>query len=179
MHKACANGQDDSIIFLLQHGANPNAKDLNLKTPVFLAIENGQFNAVQMLHDTKKIDYKCYDANGQTVLHYAAVTQGNAALYIRFLVKQGGLSVTNLLNKTGFTARQYAQKVDRFKYHRVVKLLRELEQEELERTVLVDKKEETTKDTKSIPEEKPINLNRALLMGPLIGMFLFLVHFSC
>jgi len=64
------------------------------------------------------------------VLHYAAVTQGNAALYIRFLAKQGQLSVLKVLNKNGLTARQYAQKVDRFKYHRVVKLLRELELEE-------------------------------------------------
>jgi len=46
MHKACSNGQDDAITYLLQHGANPNCKDLNLKTPVFLAIENGQFNSV-------------------------------------------------------------------------------------------------------------------------------------
>ena len=60
------------------------------------------------------------------MLHYAAVTQGNAALYLRFFVEQCKMNIF-LKNRQGLTAREYAQKVDRFKYHRVVKLLRELE----------------------------------------------------
>lgn len=62
------------------------------------------------------------------MLHYAAVTQGNAALYIRFFVDKCGLNVF-IKSRSGQSAREYAQKVDRFKYHRVVKLLRQLEQE--------------------------------------------------
>jgi hypothetical protein len=57
------------------------------------------------------------------VLHYAAVTQGNAALYIRFFVDKCGLNVF-IKSRSGQSAREFAQKVDRFKYHRVVKLLR-------------------------------------------------------
>ena len=37
------------------------------------------------------------------------------------------------------TARQYAQKMDRFKFHRVVKLLRELEQKEQNTAVIKEK----------------------------------------
>ena len=43
------------------------------------------------------------------------------------------------------TARQYAQKSDRFKFHRVVKLLRELEQKELDRVIVKE----------AINDEKP------------------------
>ena len=39
-------------------------------------------------------------------------------------------------NRQGLSAREYAQKVDRFKFHRVVKLLREMEQKALESLVI-------------------------------------------
>ena len=134
MHYASELGQDDTVEMLLNQGANPNAQDLkDKKTPMHLAIENGQFNSVQLLwtHCQKatafhKLDLKSWDAHGQSVLHYSAVTQGNAALYLKFFVEKCKLNVFTK-NKQGLTARQYAQKVDRFKFHRVVKLLREME----------------------------------------------------
>ena len=70
-----------------------------------------------------KLDLASWDATGQTVLHYAAITQGNAALYLKFLVEKCNMNVF-MKNRAGLSAREYAQKVDRFKYHRVIQLLR-------------------------------------------------------
>jgi len=90
------------------------------------------------------LDLTSWDAHGQTVLHYAAVTQGNAALYLKFLVDKCKLNVF-AKNRAGLSPREYAQKVDRFKFHRVVKLLREMEQHALNTLTVrqeVDKQEE-------------------------------------
>ena len=75
------------------------------------------------------------------MLHYAAVTQGNAALYLKFFVDKCGINVF-IKNRQGLSAREYAQKVDRFKFHRVVKLLRQIEQKALESLMI---REEVTK----------------------------------
>ena len=125
---------------LLAHGADPNVGDTKTKrTPLLLAIENGQFNSVQILVDfcnsdksKFKLDLTSWDSEGQTVLHYAAITQGNAALYLKFLVEKCNMNVF-MKNRAGKSAREYAQQVDRFKYHRVVKLLREMEQDTLDK----------------------------------------------
>ena len=136
LHYASELGQDDNLEMLLNHGADPNVTDTETKkSPLLLAIENGQFNSVQTLYnffkrqDSRyKLDLSSWDSSGLTVLHYAAITQGNAALYLKFFVEQCKMNVF-IKNRQGLTAREYAQKVDRFKYHRVVKLLRELEQQ--------------------------------------------------
>ena len=119
---------------LLANKADPNIKENDTeKTAMHLAIENGQFNSVQILwthseseKSTHKLDMTRWDKEGQTVLHYSAVTQGNAALYLKFFVEKCGINVF-VKNRQGLSAREYAQKVDRFKFHRVVKLLREME----------------------------------------------------
>ena len=50
LHYASELGQDDSIEMLLSHDANPNISDVKTKkTALLLAIENGQFNSVQLL----------------------------------------------------------------------------------------------------------------------------------
>ena len=108
-----------------------------------LAIENGQFNSVQILwtHSNQsndkghKLNLTKWDSQGQTVLHYAAITQGNAALYLKFFVEKCGINVF-VKNKQGMSAREYAQKVDRFKFHRVVKLLRWMEQKTIDQLTL-------------------------------------------
>ena len=47
LHYASELGQDDNLEMLLNHGSDPNVKDSELKkTPLLLAIENGQFNSV-------------------------------------------------------------------------------------------------------------------------------------
>ena len=101
LHYAAELGQDDTMELLLAHGADPNIKETGSeRTPMHLAIENGQFNSVQLLwqHSSggkagHRIDLTRWDSQGQTVLHYAAVTQGNAALYLKFFVDKCGVNV--------------------------------------------------------------------------------------
>jgi len=92
------------------------------------------------------------------VLHYAAVTQGNAALYLKFFVEKCAINVF-VKNRQGLTARQYAQKVDRFKFHRVVKLLRDMEQKTIESLVIKEEVERhVTEDKETKVEVPPLTL---------------------
>ena len=83
-----------------------------------------QGNADVHIQDTK---------SGNTLLHYAAIGQGNATLYIKYLSEKQGMSVL-VKNKQRLTPRQYAQRTDRFKFHRVIKVLREMEEREMNLT---------------------------------------------
>ncbi len=69
------------------------------------------------------------DANGDTLLHYAAVTQGNASLYIRYLIDKQNVSVF-AKNKAQQTPRELAEYQDRAKFHRVIKNLKNYEAKE-------------------------------------------------
>lgn len=113
LHYASMLGQDDTLEMLLAHGADPNVSDKSTKkTPLHLAIENGQFNSVQILWNHsqksgKKLDLSVWDAHGQSIMHYAAITQGNAALYLKFFVEKCQVNVF-VKNRQGLTAREYA-----------------------------------------------------------------------
>jgi hypothetical protein len=50
-------------------------------------------------------------------------------LYIKYFVEKAGLSPV-MKNNQKLTPRQYAQRADRFKFHRVIKYLRELEEKQ-------------------------------------------------
>jgi ankyrin repeat protein len=70
-----------------------NYQDFDLKAcPLHIAILNGQFNAVQILCHEGKAKVDQADKNGDSLLHYAAVTQGNANLYIRYLIEKQSIS---------------------------------------------------------------------------------------
>ena len=112
-------------------------------TPLHMAIKNGQYNAVQILCEDGKADPKLTDLNGDTLLHYAAIGQGNANLYIRYLVEKRGLSVFQK-NKEGQTAREQVEKTDKKKYHRVIKALKTYEQKEIEKQRASQKKKVKT-----------------------------------
>lgn len=45
------------------------------------------------------------------------------------------------------TPRQHAQRADRFKFHRVIKLLREIEEKEINVTTLLSEDEKIEKET--------------------------------
>ena len=83
LHYASELGQDDTLEMLLANSADPNIKENDSeKTAMHLAIENGQFNSVQILwsyfngsgKSSHKLDLTRWDREGQTVLQYAAVT---------------------------------------------------------------------------------------------------------
>ena len=76
-------------------------------TALHIAILNGQFNAVQILCHEGHADVNLVDSNGDSVLHYAAVTQGNASLYIRYLIDKQNISAFTK-NKAEQTPRELA-----------------------------------------------------------------------
>jgi hypothetical protein len=82
------------------------------------------------------------------------------------------LSVLHL-NSNNLTARQYAQKVDRFKYHRVVKLLRDLEIEEQNKAAVAPKI--TSQDNDDDDAQVDIDYNRMILMGLCLGLVIFII----
>ena len=75
LHYASELGQDDTLLILIQHGADPNtALELTVgKSPLHVAIVNGQFNAVTILCEQGGADATVKDKNGDTLLHYAAI----------------------------------------------------------------------------------------------------------
>ena len=95
LHYASELGQDDTLEILLDNKACPDVQENIMgKTPLHEAIENGQFNSVQILCDLGSADVHIQDtAGGNTLLHYAAIGQGNATLYIKYLSEKQGMSV--------------------------------------------------------------------------------------
>ena len=49
LHEAAFLGLDNFVYLLLESGANPNARDARMKTPLALAAQNGHLNVVEVL----------------------------------------------------------------------------------------------------------------------------------
>ena len=179
LHYSSELGQDDTLDILLKNGVQVNLQDKEGRTALHDAIENGQFNAVQILCEQGKADVNIPDKNADTLLHYAAVGQGNASLYIKFLVQTHNMSVF-VKNKNRLTPRQHAQRNDRFKFHRVIKLLRDLEEKESNINTILDeddrKQEKDQKNAmKSWDDFLLENSQASVGIAILLGFFLFLM----
>lgn len=98
------------------------------------------------------------DKNGDSLLHYSSIGQGNATLYIKYLVEKHGMSVL-MKNTNRLTPRQHAQRADRFKFHRVIKALREIEEKEQNITKILD--EDDAKVVKETEEERQKRIRKA------------------
>ena len=74
----------------MKNRADPNQMQTigDKYSPLHLAIINGQFNSVTILCEMGKADVNVVDAHGQSLLHTAAVGQGNASLYVKYLVEK-------------------------------------------------------------------------------------------
>jgi len=60
---------------LIQSGADVNFQGLDDQvSALHVAIQNGQFNAVQILSGEGKANTQVVDKKGDSLLHYAAVT---------------------------------------------------------------------------------------------------------
>lgn len=88
-------------------------------------------------------------------------------------------------NRQGLTARQYAQKLDRFKFHRVVKLLRELEQREQNTAVIKEKIAEDVIEENierqqglafALVQNRPLSFALSLLIGLVFFIFDVMVY---
>ena len=90
LHAAAFYGQVDITRLLLQHKADDNAQDLDGKTPLHKASENGnvgQVNVARLLLE-HGADVNARDNYGNTPLHYAS--DGGYHEAVRLLVKHGG-----------------------------------------------------------------------------------------
>ncbi len=82
------------------------------------------------------------------------------------------------------SAREYAQKVDRFKFHRVVKLLRQMEQKALDQLTLdeeVEKQDTLKQDLKeeedaSFVEQLSENKVLSVILAAILGILLFFIE---
>ncbi len=104
LHFAAQNGNTDVVRFLLENGADIQARDLKLnRSAIHFAVENGNLECVKFLeeHDANLLDRDIY---GATALHYAA--QKNHLDVIKFLVSKK-LDYT-AKDARGWTAMHYA-----------------------------------------------------------------------
>jgi ankyrin repeat protein/class 3 adenylate cyclase len=83
---ACAHDCPDSIVFLIEHGANVNAKDVYHKFPMFIALRSGHYNCAEILIQSRNLDIHLRGIKGNTLLHTAA-EEGNLQA-VQFLMGQ-------------------------------------------------------------------------------------------
>lgn len=84
LHSAVAGGHLEIARMLLEHGANPNARQSDEFTPLHGAAQNGQAEMVQLLLDSG-VDRSAANAQGKSALDYARESGNSQA--IRLLEK--------------------------------------------------------------------------------------------
>ena len=71
LHIAAKYGKDDVVKALIQHNANVNAKDKELKTPLHNAVKNNHTKTMKTLLNDQKTKVHLKDDIGMAPLHYA------------------------------------------------------------------------------------------------------------
>ena len=70
LHIAAQAGQEQNVLILIEHGANPNTQDLSKRTPLFLAVLQNHRTIAQIL--LPKTDITLTSIEQETPLHAAA-----------------------------------------------------------------------------------------------------------
>ena len=70
LHIAAQAGQEQNVLILIEHGANPNTQDLSKRTPLFLAVLQNHRTIAQIL--LPKTDVTLTSIEQETPLHAAA-----------------------------------------------------------------------------------------------------------
>ncbi|KPP75000.1 serine/threonine-protein phosphatase 6 regulatory ankyrin repeat subunit A-like [Scleropages formosus] len=96
LHAAAFTDHVECLQLLLSHNAQVNAIDASGKTPLMMAAENGQTNAVEVLVSSAKADLTLQDANKNTALHLAC-SKGHETSALLILEK---ITDRNLINST-------------------------------------------------------------------------------
>jgi len=81
LHWACAKGSLPTVKLLLQHDANPDALDDEMKTPLIMAAQAGKPEIIEHLIKNADVDPNLQDKSGDTVLHHAAEIQLQRLIY--------------------------------------------------------------------------------------------------
>ena len=89
LHQASINSNWDTLKFLLDHGANINAKDIHGKTPLHHLVESRNYKRDDILKNLLKLGPKIdeVDENGDQAIHLAA-SKGNSTC-CTILIKNG------------------------------------------------------------------------------------------
>ncbi len=81
LHYAALHNQVDMIKFLLSLGADPNLFDANGHTPLIIAAQTGQFDAVKALLANRRTKVNYYDFDGNHALNHAGIHGHNQIFY--------------------------------------------------------------------------------------------------
>lgn len=99
LHLAASTGKLDAIdLYLRDNSEKVNSRDLNGRTPMYVSLINGQFEALDLLLK-RGGDINIPDEDGNTMLHVASVDQDKDV--IEYLIEGG--SDTESKNKNGST----------------------------------------------------------------------------
>uniref|UniRef100_A0A8C2Z2G7 Ankyrin repeat domain 28 n=1 Tax=Cyclopterus lumpus TaxID=8103 RepID=A0A8C2Z2G7_CYCLU len=96
LHAAAFTDHVECLQLLLSHNAQVNSVDAAGKTPLMMAAENGQTNAVELLVSSAKADLTLQDAVKNTALHLAC-SKGHETSALLVLEK---ITDRNLINAT-------------------------------------------------------------------------------
>uniref|UniRef100_A0A667ZST4 Ankyrin repeat domain 28 n=1 Tax=Myripristis murdjan TaxID=586833 RepID=A0A667ZST4_9TELE len=96
LHAAAFTDHVECLQLLLGHNAQVNSIDTTGKTPLMMAAENGQTNAVELLVSSAKADLTLQDAVKNTALHLAC-SKGHETSALLILEK---ITDRNLINAT-------------------------------------------------------------------------------
>ncbi|XP_072288399.1 serine/threonine-protein phosphatase 6 regulatory ankyrin repeat subunit A-like, partial [Eucyclogobius newberryi] len=96
LHAAAFTDHVECLQLLLSHNAQVNCVDAAGKTPLMMAAENGQTNAVELLVSSAKADLTLQDAAKNTALHLAC-SKGHETSALLILEK---ITDRNLINAT-------------------------------------------------------------------------------
>ena len=120
LHLVSFKGQDEYMSILLQNNADINALDSFKRLPLNYAIMEGQLNsAYLLLEGGSKIDIN--DIDGNSLLHYAVSSKGNALLFSIMLIDRK--INLNLQNNDGDTAIMLVAKKNPKENVRLIKKL--------------------------------------------------------
>lgn len=84
---AANNGAKQTVISLMQNGANPKIRNIHGETPIFLAVGRERIEIVKYIVEHSSIDLNIPDSQGRTPLHIAALV-GNHTIG-EYLISKG------------------------------------------------------------------------------------------
>lgn len=87
-----SNGNYDAVEGLIQRGFHPDLVDSGGKTPLIIAVSNGNVDLVRLLLSTRKININKRFNNDYTVLHFACVSKLSSKC-LRLLLLYPGIDI--------------------------------------------------------------------------------------